>query len=238
MTTELYKIRKGIRFSLGFVALLWIIKAVEQVVSFDFVVFGIYPRTLLGSVGIFTGPLIHGDVSHLISNSIPLLILMIGLFYFYRAIAFRIFILLYVMTGIWVWFAARDAYHIGASGLVYGIISFLLFSGFIRRDIKSLSLSFVIMILYGGNIFYGIIPGDSDVSWESHLLGVLAGIFCSVYFRKVGISANIKDEQNAVEISFDKTNYFTGKNLKRYHYSEKKKEDTYHYTLDRKNEHL
>lgn len=235
---KLDQLRKGIRFSLAFVALLWTIKALEQVIAFDFVVLGIYPRTLLGSIGIFTGPLIHGDVSHLLSNSIPLLILMIGLFYFYRPIAFRIFLLLYIMTGIWVWFAARDAYHIGASGLVYGIISFLLFSGFIRRDIKSLSLSFIIMILYGGNMFYGIIPGDSDVSWESHLLGMLAGLFCSIYYRKVNVSDNIKEEQGSREGSFEETNYFVGTGLKRYKYSEKEKDNNYQYTIDRENDQL
>jgi len=236
---ETNKLRSGIRFSLAFVAILWAIKAIELAVSIDFSVLGIYPRTMLGSVGIFAGPLIHGDVTHLISNSIPLLVLLTGLFYFYRPIALKVFFLLYLMTGIWVWFAAREAYHIGASGLVYGIIAFLLFSGFIRRDIRSLSMSFIIMILYGGNMFYGIIPGDAEISWESHLLGMIAGVFCAIYFRRVNIPGIHQKNQDLIDPPFETSNYFKGIGINTYQYSgkHKQKKRTYYYTLSNRKDH-
>ncbi len=231
MKEESSKLHSGIRFSLGFVAILWFIKAIEQASSLDFAVLGIYPRTLMGSVGIITGPLIHGDVSHLLSNSIPLLALLIGLFYFYKPIALRVFILVYVMTGVWVWFAARSAYHIGASGLVYGLISFLLMSGFLRRDIKSLTVSFIVLILYGGNMFYGIIPGDSGVSWESHLLGAIAGTFCAFYFKNVFVFDSDEPEK---ETLFETKNYFTGSNIHSYQINKDQKPRTYTYKLKNK----
>ena len=87
MTEELIKARKGIRFALLFTALLWFIKAYEYVLSTNFETLGILPRTLLGSIGIVTAPLIHGDIYHLISNTFPILVLVIGMFYFYDRIA-------------------------------------------------------------------------------------------------------------------------------------------------------
>lgn len=177
----------------------------------EFTFLGIFPRTLEGSLGILTSPLVHGDIFHLISNTIPIFILITGLFYFYRLIAVPVFFLIYFMTGFWVWIAARDAFHIGASGVVYGLISFLMFSGFFRKDVRSLAVSFIMMILYGGNMIYGIAPGNPEVSWESHLLGFLSGLFCAVYFRS---SNFIKDETQLTvdedeEKSFVTRNYFT-----------------------------
>lgn len=218
------RLRRGIRFGLMIALVLWTVKAVEQASSVDLSFLGIYPRTLLGTIGIFTGPLVHGDVFHLISNTIPLLVLVIALFYFYRSIALRVFILVYLMTGIWVWFAAREAYHIGASGIVYGLISFFLFSGFLRRDPRSLALSFVIMVLYGGNMFYGVLPGQENISWESHLLGAIAGAFCAIYF-KPGRTRGQTPE------SWSYRYPYYGSDLEKYHYKEESGKDVYRYRI-------
>ncbi len=178
------KLKKSIYLTLSFVALIWMVKIVETTWQVDFGVYGILPRTLSGTIGIVTAPLIHGDVFHLLSNSFPLIILGVTLFYFYHRVAPAVLLLIYLMTGFWVWIAARAGYyHIGASGVVYGLLAFLLVSGFLRRDRKSLSISFIILFLYGGTFFFGLIPGDARVSWESHLMGAIAGIFCAVYFR-------------------------------------------------------
>lgn len=185
------KLRRSIYSTLAFVALIWGVKIVEFTFDYNFGQFGILPRTLSGSVGIFTAPLIHGDVYHLISNTLPLTILGVGLFYFYDKIALNVVLLIYLMTGFWVWVAAREAYHIGASGLVYGMLTFLLFSGFIRRDSSTLAISFVVLFLYGGTFFAGIVPEDSSISWESHLMGAIAGIFCAFYFKNFKTAAQI-----------------------------------------------
>ncbi|MDN5213835.1 rhomboid family intramembrane serine protease [Fulvivirgaceae bacterium BMA12] len=184
MKSDLVKFKDSVFYSLAFIALLWIVKAIEFSVSGDFGDYGILPRKISGAIGIITGPLIHGDFNHLFSNTIPLLILGIGVIYFYNKIAFEVIALIYLMTGVWVWIAAREAYHIGASGIVYGMVSFLFFSGVFRKDPKSIAVSLVVTFLLGGMV-YGIFPTNENISWESHLLGSLAGVFCAFYFRSV-----------------------------------------------------
>ena len=182
------KLRKSIYFTLAFVALIWAVKIIEFTFDYNFGEYGILPRTLSGSVGIFTAPLIHGDVYHLVSNTLPILILGIGVFYFYEKIAPWVVLLIYLITGFWVWIAARDAYHIGASGIVYGLLTFLLFSGFFRRDSGTLAISFIVLFLYGGTFLSGMVPVDSGISWESHLMGAISGVFCAIYFRNYKMS--------------------------------------------------
>lgn len=183
MSSDKFKLRKSIYATLSFVFLIWLVKIIEYAFELDFSGFGILPRTLEGSVGIITAPLVHGDVFHLLSNTFPILVLGIGLFYFYNRIALPVIVLIYLITGFWVWIAARDAYHVGASGVVYGLLSFLLLSGFLRKDGRTLAISFIVLFLYGTTLFSGILPTQPGVSWESHLMGAIAGIFCAIYFR-------------------------------------------------------
>ncbi|TRX48137.1 rhomboid family intramembrane serine protease [Fulvivirga sp. M361] len=201
------KLKSGLYITLTFVALIWSIKIIEYGFSIDLSGYGILPRTLKGSIGIFTAPLIHGDIFHLLSNTFPLLILGIAVFYFYDKIASWVIVMIYTMTGFWVWIAARDAYHIGASGLVYGMLTFLLFSGFLRRDRATLSISFMILVLYGGSFFAGILPGEKHISWESHLMGAIAGIFCAVYFKNSGKPDDPSDESDEQNIQLTEYHY-------------------------------
>jgi membrane associated rhomboid family serine protease len=205
--------------------LIWLVRIVETYLQIDFGSFGIYPRTFRGSVGIFLSPLIHGDFFHLLSNTIPLIILGVGLFYFYDKIAFNVILLIYLMTGFWVWIAARDAYHIGASGIVYGLLTFILFSGFFRKNPQTLAISFVILVLYGGSFFAGILPGTTGISWESHLMGGIAGIFCAVYFR----NTKLVEEQLDIEPRKDQSSSYD------YTYTyiqDSNKSEAYQYTID------
>ncbi|ELR69330.1 hypothetical protein C900_05110 [Fulvivirga imtechensis AK7] len=203
------RLRKSIYSTLSFVALIWGIKIIEFTFDYNFGEYGILPRTLSGSLGIVTAPLIHGDVFHLMSNTLPILILGVGLFYFYDKIALSVVFLIYLMTGFWVWVAARDAYHIGASGLVYGILTFLLFGGFFRRDSGTLAISFIVLFLYGGTFIAGVIPEDSAISWESHLMGAIAGILCAVYFRGFKIStAKAPAEEEVPDVTTPELTYF------------------------------
>lgn len=168
--------------------LLWIVKFVEISLDLNFYKFGIYPRRLSGLIGIITTPFVHSDLTHLISNSISILILTIGLFYFYRTIAYRVFLLVYLVTGLLIWFGARNAYHIGASGLIYGIAGFLFISGIIRKNHQLATLSLIVAFLYGG-IVWGIFPTPKiqrNISWESHLFGLITGIIIAFCFRKKG----------------------------------------------------
>jgi membrane associated rhomboid family serine protease len=117
--------------------------------------------------------------------SIPLYLLTTAIFYFYRPLAVRILVLLWLVTGFCVWIAGRDAYHIGASGLVYGEASFLFFSGIIRRLAKLAAISFLVIFLYGSMI-WGIFPFYPEISWESHLFGGLAGLTFALVYKNEG----------------------------------------------------
>jgi membrane associated rhomboid family serine protease len=157
------------------VFLMWLAFSLEFFYGFDFGFLGIKPRTLEGLIGIFTAPIIHGGLSHLISNTLPLLFLGSTLFFFYERIGRIVFLRCYFITNILVWiFSPRVSYHIGASGLIYGLSAFLIFFGLLRKDFMSLLISIVVIIFYGG-IFYGVLPLDERISWESHLAGALVG---------------------------------------------------------------
>jgi membrane associated rhomboid family serine protease len=183
MSEEVKKFKEGLTFSFGFVGVLWAVKLMEMTLAMDFGALGILPRTLQGSIGVVFGPLVHGDITHLLSNTFPLLLLLICIFYFYNRIAIEVFVWIYIVTGIWVWVSARDAYHIGASGVIYGLVAFLFFSGLFRKESRAMAVSLVVMFLYGGMV-YGVLPTSQGISWESHLLGSLAGVFIAFFFRK------------------------------------------------------
>ena len=171
-------------FPFRFVLILWIIFLIEMLTPFDFSVLGIYPRTVHGLIGIFCAPLIHGSLMHILSNTLPLLFLGTILFLFYDRIAYRVFFQGYFYTNILVWVLARPAYHIGASGLIYCMASFLIFFGLFRNDLRSILISVLILIFYGG-LVYGIMPVMPGVSWESHLMGGITGFVLASGLAKV-----------------------------------------------------
>jgi membrane associated rhomboid family serine protease len=168
-----------------FIVVIWFIKLMEVFSGFSLAFLGIYPLKAKGLIGIITAPLIHGDFNHLINNSIPFLVLCVATFYFYRPLGYKIFFLTWIMTGIWVWFGGREAYHIGASGIIYGLASFLFFSGAIRRVPGLAAVSLIVVFLYGSMI-WGIFPFIPDVSWESHLSGGIAGLILAILYRNDG----------------------------------------------------
>ena len=171
-----------------FLVLIWGIALFQYIFNVSFVEYGLWPRTARGAIGIITSPLIHADFNHLYANSIPLLVLGASLFYFYRKIALQVFILIYLFSNIWVWGIAREAYHIGASGVIYGLASFLFVSGLVRKEPRLMAISMLVAFLYGSFI-WGVFPElfpDKNISWEGHLMGMLAGVIFAIYFRKQG----------------------------------------------------
>jgi membrane associated rhomboid family serine protease len=169
-----------------FVTLMWMVKITEVLLERDLSGFGIYPLTVKGLSGIIFSPFIHGDFNHLFNNSLPLFFLATALFYFYSEVAVKVFTWSYFLTGMLVWIAGREAWHIGASGLVYGLASFLFFSGILRRHFRLIALSLLIVFLYGSMV-WGIFPDVyRNVSWESHMLGFFSGIVLALWFRKEG----------------------------------------------------
>ncbi|MDH5602782.1 MAG: rhomboid family intramembrane serine protease [Cyclobacteriaceae bacterium] len=166
-----------------FVFLMWLVFAMDFIYAFSFKQYGIIPRTTHGLIGILTSPLLHGKVSHIVSNTVPLLFLGAVLFFFYHRIAARVFFGCYFMTNILVWLFARYSNHIGASGLIYGLAFFLIFSGLFRRDLLSFFISLVVIFLYGYFI-YGLFPSGPEISWEAHLSGAVVGTALSYFYRK------------------------------------------------------
>jgi membrane associated rhomboid family serine protease len=174
-----------------FDVILWLIFAlyISGVFGFDVFRLGILPRHTRGLPGIALAPLIHQSVSHLFSNTIPILILMWCLFYFYSQIAFKSFFYLWLLSGLFTWMIGRESYHIGASGLVFAMIFFLFFSGILRKHVPLIALSLVVIFIYGSMI-WSIFPFsewvDTQISWEAHLSGAISGLIMAVVLRKQG----------------------------------------------------
>ena len=186
-----------------FIAVMWMARIVEVLFELDFSGRGIYPLTARGLPGIILSPFIHSDFDHLFNNSVPLFFLATALFYFYSEVALKVFSWTYLITGLLVWLAGRDAWHIGASGLVYGLASFLFFSGIIRRYFRLIALSLLIVFLYGSMV-WGIFPGIyKNVSWESHMLGFFSGVILSIWFRKEGPQEPVYEWMNEDEDETD-----------------------------------
>jgi membrane associated rhomboid family serine protease len=168
------------------VLFMWLVKTTESIFGADFSSLGIYPMEVKGLPGILLSPFIHENFRHLINNTLPLFLLSTLLFFFYSEPAIKVFSLTWILTGLLVWLGGRSAWHIGASGLVYGLASFLFFSGIIRRYYRLVALSLLVVFLYG-EMVWGIFPGFyQNVSWESHMLGAFSGIILAVWFRKEG----------------------------------------------------
>jgi len=188
------------------VFIMWLVKIVEVLFDLDLSNFGIYPLSLEGLPGILFSPFIHANFGHLFNNSLPLFFLGTALFYFYSDIAIKVSLWTYFLTGILVWFAGRNAWHIGASGLIYGFASFLFFSGIIRKYFRLVALSLLIVFLYGSMV-WGIFPNIyREVSWESHMLGFISGIILAVWYRKEGPQQPVyewldeEDEENSDKV--------------------------------------
>ena len=204
---EKHKLINALFYPLLFVVAIGIVHFVQFVFELDFTRFGIFPRSAKGLYGIICSPLIHGDFNHLFNNSIPLLIMGTALFYFYKEIALKVTFWVYLMVGIWTWVSAREAYHIGASGVLYGLFSFLLVSGFIRKNTQLIALSFAVIFLYG-SLVWGILPIDVKISFEGHLWGFIAGIVLAIYYKKQGPQKkeHIWEEEDNDEDEFWKEN--------------------------------
>ena len=178
-----------------FIFVAFTLKLVETLEDVSFVELGVKPHSLEGLWGILFSPLIHADWDHLYANAVPMLVLGTALFYFYRDISFKVFVFIYLFTGILLWAGGRTgSWHIGASGVIYGLGTFLFLSGIIRNYIPLISLSLTVVFLYG-SLFWGMFPikWDLPYSWEAHLSGTLVGIVLAVVYRNEGPQKSIPE---------------------------------------------
>jgi membrane associated rhomboid family serine protease len=213
MNSEYRKIIRSMLFPFIVIIIMWVVKIYEWSTKSDFAIFGINPQSVRGLIGVITAPFIHADFEHLTANTVPMFITLSIIFYFYREVAYKVFFLIWFFTNIWVWsLALPNTYHIGASGLVYGFVTFLLFSGVIRRNLQLMAISMLIIFLYGG-LFWGIFPDffpHRNISWESHLMGGIAGFVMAVYFRKTGIQRELYSWDLEGEVEDTDIDYMSG----------------------------
>ena len=199
-------ILNSLKFSAMIVLVLWVVHIYALLTELSLTHLGIYPREVDGMVGILTAPLIHGSWEHLISNSTPLFVAMSLIHYFYKRVALSSFLLIYFLTGFSVWLFGRSVYHIGASGVVYGLLAFIFWSGVFRRNIKSIVLALIVTIMYVGYL-EGIVPFQEGISWESHLMGLLVGILIAFLLKGLIEKDEIKRDPWADERDEEESYY-------------------------------
>ncbi len=179
-----FKFSTGVlAYPIAFVLSIWLVFWFEIRFGVAFNSYGVHPGTLKGLRGIFFSPFIHSGIDHLYSNTIPLFVLSVALFYFYRKIAWKVIIFGILLSGLLTWVIGRPANHIGASGLIYVLVSFTFFKGIFAKHYRLIALSLIVVFLYGSMI-WGTLPIKEGISWEGHLSGMITGLLFAIVFRK------------------------------------------------------
>lgn len=172
-----------IALPLFFVLLLWFVFWIEVRYALNFNSYGIYPKTFSGLRGVFLSPFLHGSLQHLYNNSLPLLVLLTALRFFYREVSYKVVLWGILFSGLFTWFIGRESYHIGASGLVYVLVSFIFFKGIQTKYYRLVALSLGVVMIYGGMIWYMFPDVEKGISWEGHLGGFLTGLGLSYWYK-------------------------------------------------------
>jgi len=172
----------ALKWSLIFAAALWFIWIADAYLGLDLRRFGLRPRELKGLLGILTAPLIHGSGEHLFANTTPLIVSFTAILYLYPNSALRVIPMLWVGSGLLAWLIGRPSVHIGASGLIYGVLAFVFVSGVLRQDLRSIGVSLAVWFLYGSMV-WGVLPIKPQMSWEMHLSGAILGVAMALVYR-------------------------------------------------------
>jgi len=172
-----------IALPLFFVWFLWFVYWLQIKFDFDFFENGILPRTFSGLQGIVFSPFIHSDINHLYNNSIPLLILLAALRFFYARQSVAVIGYGILLSGFITWIIGRDNYHIGASGLIYVLVSFIFFKGIQTKYYRLVALSLAVVVVYGGLVWYIFPKVEENISWEGHLAGLITGFTLSLLYK-------------------------------------------------------
>lgn len=173
----------AVQMSLSLIALLWFIQISNAYLDLELARFGLRPRSGSGLWGILTAPFLHGGAEHLFSNTLPLLFSLTALLYIYPNSSVRVLPMIWLGGGLLAWLIGRPSVHIGASGLIYGILAYVFVSGMLRQDLRSIAVSLMVWFLYGSMV-WGILPIKPDMSWEMHLSGAIIGIAMALVYRK------------------------------------------------------
>ncbi len=177
------------------VLLIWTVFWVEVSFHVNLNNHGVYPRTVSGLQGILFSPFIHGSLEHLYNNTIPIAILTASLFYFYRKVALKVLIWGVLISGLLTWIIGRPSYHIGISGVIYVLVSFIFFKGVFTKYYRLIALSLFVVFIYGSLLWY-IFPIEEGISWEGHLAGFITGLILAMLIKtKIPVSKKYKWER-------------------------------------------
>jgi membrane associated rhomboid family serine protease len=175
--------RLALKVSLMVVGFMWLILILDAILGLHLARFGLRPGSVPGLIGIFTAPLLHGGMQHMLSNSLPMLISLTATLYLYPNASLRVIPLIWLGSGLLAWFIGRPSMHFGSSGLFYGLLAFVFVSGILRRDMRSISVSLLVGFLYGSMV-WGVLPIRPHMSWELHLTGAFLGVVLAFVYRK------------------------------------------------------
>lgn len=189
MSIEKKKLLSSVYIPFILLFIMWVVKVVELGFGIRLSWLGVHPMHIDGLPGILFSPFLHGDINHLMANTVSFLVLAVALFYFYRQISLKVLLGIWLLSGMFIWFSGQeDSYHIGASSLIYGLAAFLFVSGAIRKDTRLAALAMVVAFLYG-SIVWGVFPDffpKENISWEGHLGGLLSGVILAFYYKSSG----------------------------------------------------
>jgi membrane associated rhomboid family serine protease len=183
--------RLALRLSLAFAALLWAIQLLNFALDLDAAPFGVAPRTLAGLAGLLFAPLVHGGFEHLLANTLPIVILGTAMLHLYPRSTPVVLPAIWIGPGLAVWLFAGGGIHLGASGLVYGLIAYVFFAGLLRRDRRAMSASMIVAFLYGASV-WGVLPIQRGQSWETHLAAALIGTALAFALRRRDVVPRVR----------------------------------------------
>ena len=203
------RLTQSILYSVYAISILWCIKSAQILFNLDLSFMGLVPLEVQGMLGILTAPLVHGSLEHIFNNTFAILILASFLYYGYPKSWWKVLSLVWVLSGIGVWLFARQATHIGASGLTHGLFFFLFVASIFRRDKSSVAIMMIAFLLYGG-MTMTIFPREEGISFEYHFFGALAGVIAALIWRDSDPKPEVKryeweneDFDDDIDINFD-----------------------------------
>ena len=174
--------RLALKFSFWFLLFIWAVFLIDGFLGLGLGRFGLRPGSTAGLIGVLTAPVLHGNLQHIFSNSMPLFISMTAILYFYPNSSIRVIPMIWIGSGILGWIIGRPSLHFGASGLIYGLLAYVFVSGILRRDMRSVSVSMLVGFLYGSMV-WGVLPIRPNMSWELHLTGAVMGIVLAFVYQ-------------------------------------------------------
>ena len=193
--------------------IMWFIFFFENSFNVDLTSHGILPRTVSGLQGVIFSPFLHGSLNHIANNSIPLFILTTALIYFYRDISLKVLFYGILLSGLITWVIGRESYHVGASSLIYVLVSFIFFKGMMTQYYRLMALSMAVVLFYGGMIWYIFPDIDKTISWEGHLAGLITGFFFAAYYKA-------PDYKKDIQYNWEKPDFNPDEDLFMRHFDE------------------